>query len=111
MKKSLLLLSLLASANMFAQNGSEVETEAADVDHSLDPAALRPAHETHAEFLQACGGQVPHVASYQTGEQKCLHVATRGKSVTKPTRTNRRQARRQTRNARHQAVVQQARHN
>ena len=108
MKKSLLLLSLLASANMFAQNGSEVETEAADVDHSLDPAALRPAHETHAEFLQACGGQVPHVASYQTGEQKCLHVATRGKSVTKPTRSTR-QARKAKKHARqHQEVIKKA---
>jgi hypothetical protein len=111
MKKSLLLLSLLASANMFAEAGEVVQEEVVDVDPIHDAAAVRPAGETHEQFLQACGGQVPHVASHQTGEQRCLHVATRGKSVTKPTRTRRSQARRQTRNTQHQAVVQQARHN
>lgn len=109
MKKSLLLLSLLASANMFAQNVSKVETkEVEDVDHSQDAASMRPAGETHEEFLQACGGKVPHVAAHQTGKQKHLHVA-RGKTVTQPTRTSRRQARKAKKQARqNQEVIKKA---
>jgi hypothetical protein len=108
MKKSLLLLSLLAAGNMFGKVAAAVETTEVEVieNPSLDAAALRPAGETHEQYLESCGGQVPHVGAHQDAHQKHLHKA-RGNSVTRPARAQRKLTRAQRRTNK-QATAQQA---
>ena len=107
MKKSLLLLSLLVSANIFSVNPSIPQSSLDEL--GLQPTSYGPhrkAGETHKEYLEANGGSLPLVPAKQTGKQAYLYNAVSGKhgkhgkhrkphavKVTRQTRAERKAAR------------------
>lgn len=105
MKKSLLLLSLLVSVNIFSVNPNipHSEDEVKQVSQHTNQGPHRKAAETHEDYLNAHGGSLPLVPAYQTAEQKHLHKAVAGKTTTKTTASSR-QTRRAARRAARQAA-------
>ncbi len=76
MKKSLLLLSLLVSANIFSVNPHIPQREFDELEgKTTSYGPHRKAGETHEEYLEANGGSLPVVAPHQTGEQRHLNNA------------------------------------
>ncbi len=76
MKKSLLLLSLLVSANIFSVNPHIPQNKFDELEgKTTSYGPHRKAGETHAEYLNANGGSLPVVAAHQTGEQSHLNNA------------------------------------
>lgn len=110
MKKSLLLLSLLVSANIFSVNPSIPQSEFDELERkpTSHEGRHRRAGETHKEFLEAHGGSLPLVPAHQTGEQKHLHNAVSGKHgkqhAVKVTSRQTRAERRAARSAKRHAV-------
>lgn len=84
MKKSLLLLSLLASANILSQKAKvepKVENIEEQIDDSRDKASIRNKGETTEDYIASCGGQLPHVPSHQTPKEKFLHKSRNVKNI------------------------------
>ncbi len=80
MKKSLLLLSLLVSVNIFSANPSIPQSELDELE--IQPTSQGPyskAGETSADYMNTYGGSLPLVAAHQTAEHKHLHKAVAGK--------------------------------
>ena len=113
MKKSLLLLSLLVSTNIFCVKATRraeqknmidsVESVVEETNQAPEHnGPHRPAHETTERYLDVCGGDVPMVPANQPAECKHLHRAVAKKSTTKTTT-------RQTRGAKRRAAKQAAR--
>lgn len=107
MKKSLLLLSLLVSANIFSGNpripqGEFDELERKTTSHE---GRHRKAGETSEEYLIAHGGSLPVVPPHQPPEKAHLHNAVSGKKyASQATRRQTRAERRAARKAKRQAV-------